>query len=316
MTVERPALLVAGLLLVLALAVAVVRLGRRRTAVLTAAGMVAPRARRPGLWLTLAGLAVLALAAAGPVAAIPVPRAAGTVVLAIDTSNSMGADDVDPTRLAAAQEAALAFIAAQPTSVDIGLVAFQEGALTTAQPSADHTAAADAVQRLTVSGGTSIGEAILTALSAITGSTVTIGEDGTVPDLGYWGSATIVLFSDGEETGGATDAATAAAVAQAAGVHIETVGVGTTAGTTVEVDGYQLQTALDAETLQTIAQTTDGSYHALDDAAELDDVADSIDLRLEVSDEELPLAGALSALAAALLAVGAVLTVLRTGRIV
>ncbi len=243
MTLDTPLLLVVGILVVAALACVAVLFARRRSAALAAAGVVASRGWPAGLWLSLAGLAVLTLAAAGPTAQIPVPRAAGTVILAIDTSNSMGADDLDPTRLAAAQEAALEFIAAQPDTVDIGLVVFQEGALTTAQPSADHAAAAAAVERLTVSGGTSLGEAILTSLSAITGSTVTIAEDGTTPDLGYWGSATIVLFSDGEESGASTDAA--AALAQTAGVHIETVGVGTTAGTTVEVDGYTLHTALD-----------------------------------------------------------------------
>ena len=89
-----------------------------------------------------------------------------------------------------------------------------------------------------------------------------------MPDLGYWGSATIVLFSDGEdERQRATRPRAAATAAQTAGVHIETVGVGTTAGTTVEVDGYRIQTALDADTLTAIAKTTGGSYHPASDAA-------------------------------------------------
>ena len=53
----------------------------------------------------------------------------------------------------------------------------------------------------------------------------------------------------------------ASTIAQNAGVHIETVGVGTAAGTTVEVDGFRLHTALDAEQLTAIAQTTGGAYH-------------------------------------------------------
>ena len=146
---------------------------------------------------------LLAVAVAGPAASLPVGRSAGTVILAMDVSNSMAADDVAPTRLAAAQQAALAFIDAQPDTVDIGVVGFDQGALTTSLPSADRAAAKAAVQNLRTSGGTSLASAILGSLSAITGKTVTIGEDGALPDLGYWGSATIVLFSDGEDAGGA-----------------------------------------------------------------------------------------------------------------
>ena len=94
--------------------------------------------------------------------------------------------------------------------------------------------------------------AILGSLSAITGKTVTVPENGALPDLGYWGSATIVLFSDGGDSGAAATRRpppTAATLAQNAGVHIETVGVGTAAGANVEVDGFQLHTALDTDRL-------------------------------------------------------------------
>ena len=164
-------------------------------------GLVAQPRRRSPCW---------SVAVAGPAASVPVSRAAGTVIIAVDVSNSMGATDVAPTRLGAAKKAATAFVDAQPSSVDIGVVAFQNGALTTDQPSADHAAAAAAIERLRVSGGTSLADAILTSLSAITGKTVAIGKDGTVPDIGYWGSATIVLFSDGEDRG-SSDATEAAA---------------------------------------------------------------------------------------------------------
>jgi Ca-activated chloride channel family protein len=223
---------------------------------------------------------------------------------------------VAPTRLGAAKKAATAFVDAQPSSVDIGVVAFENGALTTDQPSADHTAAQAAIARLSVTGGTSLAAAILTSMSAITGKTVSIGRDGTVPSLGYWGSATIVMFSDGEDQG-STDAVEAASnAAEAAGVHIETVGVGTASGATVSVDGYQLHSALDADTLTAIAKTTGGAYHPAGQAAQLDGIASSIDLRLTTHNENVPLAGAFIALAVLLLVAGAVLTVLRTGRVV
>jgi Ca-activated chloride channel family protein len=269
------------------------------------------------VWFTIAGVAVLAIAVAGPAASVPVSRASGTVILAMDVSGSMAATDVAPSRLAAAKRAALSFISAQPDSVDIGVIAFQQGGLEAALPTPDHAAVSAAVRRLRAGGGTSLGDAILASLSAITRKTVAIGRDGSAPNIGYWPSATIVLLSDGQDQAGAdpgTDAA--ASVAEKAGVHIDTVGVGTTAGTTVDVDGYHLFTALDAATLKSISQATGGRYHPASDASELNGIASSIDLRLTVTNQPLPLAGAFIALALALLAAGAVLTVTRSGRVV
>jgi Ca-activated chloride channel family protein len=92
--------------------------------------------------------------------------------------------------------------------------------------------------------------------------------------------------------------------------------VGTAAGTTVDVDGYHLFTALDEATLKSIAQATGGAYHPASNASELDGIASSINLRLTVTNQPLPLAGAVIALALLLLAAGAVLTVTRTGRVI
>lgn len=316
MTLSSPLSLVIGLLVTAALVWATVVSVRRRAAALAAAGIAAPGGRRAhlGIGLTIAGVGVLAIATAGPTAMVPVPRTAGTVILAMDVSNSMGADDVPPTRLAAAQRAARAFVAAQPDSVDIGVVAFERGALTTARPDADHSIALAAIDRLKITGGTSLGTAILASLTAIIGKRVAVGRDGAAPDIGYWPSATIVMFSDGQNQG--ADVEAAAAVAQRAGVHIHTVGVGTTAGATVEVDGYHLQTSLDEDTLTSIARTTGGAYHPASDAARLDGIADTIDLRRTVSDQPLPLAGGLIGLALALLTAGAARTVLRSGRVI
>ena len=315
MSLADPVLLAVGLLVAALLAWAAVAAGRLRLS---------------GVWFTIAGIAVLAVAVAGPAVSVPVSHASGTVILAMDVSGSMAATDVAPSRLAAAKRAALSFIAAQPDSVDVGVVAFQQGGLEAALPTADHTTASAAVRRLTPGGGTSLGDAVLASLSAITSRTVTIGRDGSAPDIGYWPSATIVLFSDGQDQGGAaaggTDpgtgaspdasAAAAAAAAQKAGVHIDTVGVGTTAGTTVDVDGFHLFTALDPALLTSISQATGGTYHPASDASELDGIASSINLRLTVTRQPLPLAGAFIALALVLLAAGAVLTVTRTGRVV
>ena len=335
MSFADPVLLAVGLVVAAGLAWAAVAVARRRAAALAAAGVAAAtpgqgpgrgrdRARLGGVWFTIAGVAVLAIAIAGPAASVPVSRASGTVILAMDVSGSMAATDVTPSRLAAAKRAALSFIDAQPGSVDIGVVAFQQGGLEAALPTADHATAAAAVRRLKAGGGTSLGDAILASLSAITHKTVAIGRDGSAPNIGYWPSATIVLFSDGQNQAGATSGGTgtdpatdaAASVAEKAGVHIDTVGVGTTAGSNVDVDGYHLFTALNVATLKSISQATGGTYHPASDAGELDGIASSIDLRLTVTNQPLPLAGAFIALALALLAAGAVLTVVRSGRVV
>jgi Ca-activated chloride channel family protein len=332
MSFADPVLGAVGLLLAAGLAWAAVAAGRRRAAALAAAGITAGapgtgkgRGRSAGIWFTIAGLAVLAVAVAGPSATVPVSRASGIVILAMDVSGSMAATDVAPSRLAAAKRAALSFIGAQPASVDIGVVAFTQGGLEAALPTADHTTAEAAVRRLKASGGTSLGDAILASLSAITHKTVVLRRDGSAPDIGYWPSATILLFSDGQDEGGtnssggsgtSTGTNPAAAAAEKAGVHIDTVGVGTVAGTTVDVGGYHLFTALNAAALRSIAQATAGAYHPASDAGELNGIASSIDLRLTVSHEPLPLAGAFIGVALVLLAVGAVLTVTRSGRVV
>ena len=319
MSLSYPPLLILGLLVAAALIVGVVLAGRRRSAALAAAGVsVAGRPNNQlGLWLTVGGVVLLAVAVAGPTAALPVGRSAGTVILAMDVSNSMSADDVTPSRLAAAQQAAGVFIDAQPDSVDIGVVGFDQGALTTSQPSADRAAAKAAVQNMRTAGGTSLASAILGSLSAITGEPVRIGEDGALPDIGTWSSATIVLFSDGEDQGASSDAVMAAAtIAQNAGVHIEAVGVGTADGAIVQIEGYQLHTALNAKQLTAVAEATGGHYRPASDAEQLEDVASTIDLRLTVAKQDVPLAGGFIAVALVLLAVGALLTGLRTGRLV
>jgi Ca-activated chloride channel family protein len=329
-TFANPILLAVGLAVAAALACAAVAATRRRARALASAGVATAdgrRARLAGVWFTIAGIAVLAVATAGPAATVPVSHASGTVIIAIDVSGSMAATDVAPSRLSAAKKVAQAFINAQPPSVDIGVVAFEQGGLEAAVPTADHAAALAAIGRLSPGGGTSLGSAILAALSAITHKAVSLGPNGSVPSIGFWPSATMVLFSDGQDGGGASGAsgsstsadtatATAATTAAKAGVHVDTVGVGTVAGTTVDVEGYHLFTGLDEATLKTISQTTGGTYHPASNASELDGIASSINLRLTVTNQPLPLAGAFIAFALALLVAGAVLAVARTGRVV
>jgi Ca-activated chloride channel homolog len=296
-------------------------LARQRGRALATAGLAdARRGRRRHVApvLFIIALTLLLLGVARPQATIRVPRVSGTVILAFDVSNSMTAKDVTPNRLAAAQAAATGFVHAQPSTVDIGVVAFDQGALTTDQPTKEHDKTIAAIKRLHPAGGTSLGAAILGSLSAIVGHNVTLpaaNTDTPPPGLGYWGSATIVLLSDGENTGG-PDTEAATALAAGAGIHIETIGIGTVEGTTIEVDGFQVATALDEDLLTQIAQSTAGSYHRAGDAQALNEVYRSLDLRITAKPQLVELTGAVVAGAVLLLTIGGLLMITWSGRIV
>ena len=321
MTFMYPVMLAVAVAVGVALVVAYRGLQRRRARTLAAAGLPTASTGRFGLRrhvpsaLFLVALMLLLMGVSRPQATVPIPRAAGTVILAFDVSNSMGASDIAPTRLSAAQAAAVDFVEAQPDTVDIGVVAFGQGAQTTQLPSADHEATVSAIKRLQIAGGTSLGQAILASLSLITGKSVGLPvEAGPPVDLGYWPSATIVLLSDGEDTGG-PDAVAAAELAATAGVHIETIGVGTVEGATIEVDGYQMATALNEELLTAVAETTTGSYHRAADARALEAIYDTLDLRITTEDKFVELTGAIVGLAVLLLTVGGLLMINWFGRI-
>jgi Ca-activated chloride channel homolog len=326
MSFHHPLLLVVAAVLTAAAVTAYVLLQRRRAAALSAAGLdlTAGSRRRAGASrhlpyaFLLAALPLLLIGLARPETTVAVPRAAGTVVLLFDVSNSMAAEDLEPSRLGAAQAAATSFVRDQPDSVDIGVVMFGQQALTTQQPTDDHDRAIAAIGRLRTGGGTSLGQAILAALSTIVGKPVSLPDPDSQeppPDLGYWGSATVVLFSDGEQTGG-PDAEAAADMAARAGVRIETIGIGTDRGATVEVDGFQLATALNEELLTSIAGITGGSYRPARDAGALADVTDSIELRVYTQDKPVELTAVLAGAGLILLVIGSLLMTRAYGRLV
>jgi Ca-activated chloride channel homolog len=324
MTFTIPMMLVVAVAVGLGLAAGYYWLQRRRTSALAAVGLSTTNPGWAGLrrhippLLFLVALVLLLLAVARPQATVPVPRAAGTVILAFDVSNSMAAEDIDPNRLAAAKAAAVSFVETQPDTVDIGVIAFSQGALTTRLPTNDHAGTVSAINRLTVGGGTSLGNAIIASLAAITGKTVGLPDPASPtppPDLGYWGSATIVLLSDGEDTGG-PDAVAAAELAADAGVHIETIGVGTVEGTTIEVDGYQISTSLNEGLLAEVAQIGSGSYHRAQDAQALGAIYQSLDLRITTEEELIELTGAAVVIALLLLTIGGLLMINWFGRII
>ena len=278
------------------------------------------RLRHLGPALLLAALALLVVALTRPVAAVAEPHREGTVVLAFDVSNSMGATDLRPTRLEAAKAAARGFVAKQPPSVRIAVVAFGSNGVVAQRPTDDRSAVLAAIARLKPQSDTSLAGGILGGLSAIAGRPVHApsdtengGSDET--PVGYYGGTAIVLLTDGENTSGA-DPKDLADLASAAGVRIDPVGLGTPAGTVIEVDGFSIATALDEPALRRIADTTGGTYRRASDAATLAAVYDSIQLQWTTRSVPHEITSLVAGVAALLLLAGAGITVLRQGRVV
>ena len=305
------------------------RLLRRRAArrsELAALGLVAPgavssgRRRHVAPALFLAAVALLFIALARPEATIAQAHREGTVILAFDVSGSMAATDLAPSRIGAAKSAARAFVKRQPATVRVGVVAFSGSGLVTQQPTADRSRVLAAIDRLTPQGGTALARGLQTSLSAIVGKTVQLdAPDGSVEpqgqDLGFHGSAAVILLSDGENTTG-PDPIDVAELASTAGVRIYPIGLGSPEGTVLEINGFQVATALDEPLLRQIASTTDGRYFAAADEKALAKVYGSIDLAWTVEAEHVEITALLAAAAAVLLLLGAGLSLAWFGRAV
>ena len=329
MTFESPWML--GLLLVVpAMVAAYVRSRRRRVrraAELAEQGLVATPApsgarvrRHLPFALFAAALTLLLVGMARPHTSVKTPKREGTVILAIDVSNSMQADDIKPTRMDAAKVAARAFVDRQPTEVRVGVVAFGDGAVVVQAPTNSREEINRSIDRLTSQGGTSLGQALVAALGAIAGKPVAIdyealASDSASVDIGYFGSSTVVLFSDGEETS-RPDPVAVAEVASVAGVRVHTIGVGTPAGAVVQVDGFSVATALDSELLEEVASVTDGTYHEAGDAEGLTEISKSIDLRFKLVSEHTEVTGLFAAAGSVLILTGALLSILWFGRVI
>ena len=314
-----PAALV-GLLLVPLAAAAYVVVGRRPTSSPQRATLGAGYGDVTALgWkrhlspaLGLLALCALLLGLARPQATVEVPELRSTVMLVFDTSQSMVADDLEPTRLDAAKAAATSFVEDQPDSVEIGIVSFGSSGAITLRPSDDRTAVLSSIDRLQAAGGTSLNEGLFAGLSAIAESPIIYlpdeAGDVNIPpvDFGGFGSAIIVLFSDGEDTTEQSPAPLAE-LAASNGIRIYPVGLGSTDGTVIELDGFSLSTALNEASLQELAERSNGTYFQVETVDELAAVTDTIDQDLQLNEEQLELTsvfgvGALSLIALAALA--------------
>jgi Ca-activated chloride channel homolog len=242
---------------------------RRRSQVRFGNPMLLPNVidREPGklrhlpLIVLLLGLATMIVGVARPHAVVSVPREEATVILAMDTSRSMKADDIQPTRLDASREAARAFLAEVPAKFRVGVVSFSTRAAVGVAPTEDRALVEAALDNLTPGEGTAIGDAV--ALSVRLGNKE-VPADGVVPPRA------ILLISDGKQDGGTVQPADAAAQAKARGIPVYTVLVGTENGVVEEelTGGYRIriQVPPDPETLQALAAATGGEFYtALND---------------------------------------------------
>jgi Ca-activated chloride channel homolog len=211
--------------------------------------------------LLLLTLGLAGVAAARPEMPIRVPYERATIIVAIDTSESMQARDVEPDRLTAAIAAAGDFIDQLPAAFNVGVVTFA-GSTTVVHPAGtDHAAARASLQSVTTEPRTAIGEGVFTALDQI--RLVTGDEDEDLP-------AHIVLLSDGSNTTGRSPTA-AAHAASAAGVPVSTIAYGTENGV-IDSYGYSTPVPVDTEALSELSDATDGTAYSATSSEELQDV--------------------------------------------
>jgi Ca-activated chloride channel family protein len=203
---------------------------------------------------------------------LPIERA--TIMLAIDVSLSMEANDVAPTRLEAAQAAAVQFAGELPPEHNLGLVAFARSANVMVPPGTDREAVVRGIESLVLAEATATGEAVFTSLDAIR----------TVPADGAEGPppARILLLTDGYRTYGRSveEAGTAAAEAN---VPVSTVAFGTDDGV-VDIAGQLYRVPVDRDSMAALAESTGGQYYEAESLAELtavyEDMGSSVGHRL------------------------------------
>jgi len=240
---------------------------------------VAPQ--RPNRWrhlsaiLLIAALVLLTIAMAGPQNDVRIPRNRAVVMLTIDVSQSMRATDIEPSRLAAAQEAAKQFADQLTPGINLGLIAYAGTATVLVSPTTNREATKAALDKLQLADRTATGEAIFTALQAIAtvGAVIGGGDDGPPP-------ARIVLMSDGKETvpsnpDNPKGAFTAARTAKDQGVPISTVSFGTPYGY-VEINDQRQPVPVDEDMLAKIAELSDGNHYSASNLQQLKEVFTSL----------------------------------------
>jgi Ca-activated chloride channel family protein len=287
------------------------------------------------LWIACA---VLLLAAARPLARVTMPWARSTVMLAMDVSLSMRVSDVKPTRLAAAQEAAKLFLRDLPRGIEVGLVTFAASTQVVQASTLDRNALVSAIDAFQMQYGTAIGNAIVVCLAelfpehGINLGDMTFGprqkargwdardNDPQLKQItpvapGSYGSAAILLLTDGRRTTG-VDTLEAAKMAADRGVRIHVVGLGTVDGDVASgTEGWAIYMKLDEPTLREVARMTGGEYHHAGSAEELRSVYKDLGSRLQVQTRETEITALLALVAATLVLAAVSLSMLWFGGI-
>lgn len=274
----------------------------------------------------LAGITILLFSLARPQATVSVPKIEGTVMLTFDVSGSMAAEDLPPTRMEVAKEAARQFVEKQPSGISIGVVVFSDGGISVQPPTDNREETLTTIDRLVPRRGTSIGNGILVALNTIAVdagdppilNTSDLSQDPAVAPVeapqGWYPSAVIVLFTDGENNQD-PDPAMAAEVAADLGVRVYTVGVGTTAGIEIEVEDMTVHTSLDETILQFIAFETGGVYYNAGNQEELDRIYGDLEPKLSIKPEEIEMTSVFAGLGMIVFLIGGLLSLLWFGHV-
>ena len=274
----------------------------------------------------LAGISILIFSLARPQARVSVPKIEGTVMLTFDVSGSMAADDLKPTRMEAAKVAASQFVERQPSGISIGVIVFSDGGISVQPPTDNREETLATIDRLVPRRGTSIGNGILVALNTIAvdagdppilNTSDLSGEQPLTPTeapQGWYPSAVIVLFTDGENNQD-PDPAIAAEVAADLGVRVYTVGIGTAGGTNIEVEGMTVHTSLDEQMLQYIAGETGGMYYNAGNEGELARIYNDIEPKLAIKPEEIEVTSIFAGLGMIVFLIGGMLSLLWFGHV-
>jgi Ca-activated chloride channel homolog len=298
---------------------------RKRAAVQYANLSVIKEAMGRGLWwrrhlppaLLAFALAAMITAIARPAAVISLPTSHETVILAIDVSGSMRAADVEPTRIEAAQAAARTFIAQQPRSTRIGVVAFAGSAALVQAPTTNRRDVLSAIAALQLQHATAIGSGILVSLKAIFPELdfdANRGPDAKPVPPGSYAGAAIILLTDGQTTTG-PDPVDMARFAAERGVRVFTVGVGTEHGQILTGEGWSMRVQLDEDSLQKVADLTRAEYFYAGNAMDLKKVYESLRTRLVMEERETEVGALFSAMAAAAVLLSATLSLLWFSRV-
>jgi len=238
------------------------------------------RLRHLPLAVLLIGLATMIVGVARPHATVSVPREEATVILAMDTSRSMKATDVQPTRLDAAREAARAFLAQVPDKFRVGVVSFSTRAAVGVPPTEDRALVEAALDNLFPGEGTAIGDAVALA--------VRLG-NRQVPEGEVVPPRSILLISDGARDGGAIEPSAAAREAREQGIPVHAVLVGTPDGVVEETltGGFRqiIRVPPSPETLTELSAATGGEFYTALDDQELSAVYEELGSRLGEREE-------------------------------